>query len=46
MITTCGSGITAVVVALGLEVAGAKQVAVYDGSWAEWGAKPGAAVEK
>lgn len=45
VITSCGSGITAAVVALGLEVAGAKNVAVYDGSWAEWGAKPGAAIE-
>jgi len=37
VVTTCGSGITAAVLALGLEVAGAKNVAVYDGSWAEWG---------
>nr|QMS48042.1 thiosulfate sulfurtransferase, rhodanese [uncultured bacterium] len=37
VITSCGSGITAAVLALGLEVAGAKNVAVYDGSWAEWG---------
>ncbi|MEO8882824.1 MAG: 3-mercaptopyruvate sulfurtransferase [Devosia sp.] len=45
LITSCGSGITAAVVALGLEIAGAKDVAVYDGSWAEWGSRPGAAVE-
>ena len=37
VVTSCGSGITAAVLALGLEVAGAKNVAVYDGSWAEWG---------
>lgn len=37
VITTCGSGITASVLALGLAVAGARDVAVYDGSWAEWG---------
>ncbi len=35
--TTCGSGITACVVALGLHLIGADDVAVYDGSWAEWG---------
>ena len=37
VVTTCGSGITAGILALALELAGHKQVAVYDGSWAEWG---------
>jgi len=37
VITSCGSGITAAVLALGLHVAGHKDVSVYDGSWAEWG---------
>lgn len=37
IVTSCGSGITAAVLALGLELAGAKDVALYDGSWAEWG---------
>jgi thiosulfate/3-mercaptopyruvate sulfurtransferase len=35
--TTCGSGVTACVLALGLHLVGADDVAVYDGSWAEWG---------
>jgi thiosulfate/3-mercaptopyruvate sulfurtransferase len=44
--TTCGSGVTAAVIALGLEVAGAKQISLYDGSWAEYGAHPEAVIEK
>ncbi|CAB4022032.1 3-mercaptopyruvate sulfurtransferase [Paramuricea clavata] len=35
--TTCGSGITACLVALAAHQSGAKHVSVYDGSWAEWG---------
>ncbi len=35
--TTCGSGVTACTVALALHLLGAQNVAVYDGSWAEWG---------
>lgn len=38
VVTTCGSGITASVLALGLHLLGHKDVAVYDGSWSEWGA--------
>lgn len=45
LITSCGSGITAAVVALGLEIAGARDIALYDGSWAEWGSRPEAAIE-
>ena len=37
VVTTCESGITAAILALGLELAGHKDVALYDGSWAEWG---------
>jgi thiosulfate/3-mercaptopyruvate sulfurtransferase len=44
--TTCGSGVTAAVIALGLELAGARQVSLYDGSWAEYATQPEAAIEK
>ncbi|MEL6958922.1 MAG: 3-mercaptopyruvate sulfurtransferase [Pseudomonadota bacterium] len=37
VITTCGSGVTAAVLALALETMGKTDHAVYDGSWAEWG---------
>jgi thiosulfate/3-mercaptopyruvate sulfurtransferase len=37
VVTSCGSGITACVLALGLSLIGHRDVAVYDGSWAEWG---------
>lgn len=39
IITTCGSGITACVIALALFNCGNKNACVYDGSWAEWGKK-------
>ena len=44
--TTCGSGVTAAVIALGLEIVGAKHVALYDGSWAEYAQQPESVIEK
>ncbi|MFJ7592168.1 sulfurtransferase [Streptomyces sp. NPDC097617] len=34
---SCGSGVTACVLALGATLAGYRELAVYDGSWSEWG---------
>jgi thiosulfate/3-mercaptopyruvate sulfurtransferase len=44
--TTCGSGVTAAVIALSLEIAGAKDVTLYDGSWAEYAQHPDSIIEK
>ena len=44
--TTCGSGVTAAVVFLGLTMAGAEQVSLYDGSWAEYAQHPEAVIRK
>lgn len=40
VVTSCGSGITATVLALGLRRAGLPDAAVYDGSWTEWASRP------
>ena len=45
VVTTCGSGITAAALALGLHLAGHRDVAVYDGSWTEWGGRNDTPVE-
>lgn len=40
IITSCGSGITASVLSLGLYLIGHRDNALYDGSWSEWGSHP------
>jgi len=45
VITTCGSGVTACVLALAMHLTGKDDVAVYDGSWTEWGGRTDTPVE-
>jgi len=41
LVTTCGSGITAAVLLFAANLVGKNDVALYDGSWSEWGLLPG-----
>jgi thiosulfate/3-mercaptopyruvate sulfurtransferase len=45
VVTSCGTGVTAAVLTLGLAVAGLPIGALYDGSWTEWGGRPDTKVE-
>jgi len=44
IVTTCGSGLTAALLMLALDEIGARDTALYDGSWTEWGSRPEAPV--
>ena len=46
MTFSCGSGITACILALGAEASGYTNYSVYDGSWTEWGSRLELPVEK
>ena len=45
VVASCGSGVTAGVIALALAMLGRPDAAVYDGSWTEWGGDPSLPIE-
>jgi thiosulfate/3-mercaptopyruvate sulfurtransferase len=45
LVTSCGSGVTACILTLGLRLAGFPEGAVYDGSWTEWGGRSDTPIE-
>ncbi|MGH7122692.1 MAG: 3-mercaptopyruvate sulfurtransferase [Acetobacteraceae bacterium] len=46
VVTSCGSGVSAAILTLGLVLAGVPQGSLYDGSWTEWGARPDTPIER
>jgi len=45
VVASCGSGVTACILTLGLYLLGKEDVAVYDGSWSEWGTRQDTPIE-
>ena len=45
VVTSCGSGITAAILSLGLHLLGHRDVSLYDGSWTEWGGRADTPIE-
>ena len=45
VVTSCGSGVTACVAILALHLLGHRDLAVYDGSWSEWGSRDDTPIE-
>ncbi|GGE47799.1 sulfurtransferase [Agaricicola taiwanensis] len=46
VVTSCGSGVTAAMLTLGMVLAGLPEGALYDGSWSEWGSRPDTPIDK
>ncbi|HRI68399.1 MAG TPA: 3-mercaptopyruvate sulfurtransferase [Polyangium sp.] len=45
VITSCGTGVTACILSLGMQIAGLPAAPVYDGSWTEWGSRSDTPIE-
>lgn len=45
VVTSCGTGVTACILSLGMRLAGLPEAPVYDGSWTEWGSRTDTPIE-